>query len=155
MAPATGAPAGAVLEKLAEAASRLLDAANADEVIEVVRSSARSLCGASGVAIVQRVGDHCHYMVEESERPLWSGQDFPLANCISGWCMLNAAQAVVPDIYADPRLFHETYGPTGVQSLVMTPVGEPPTLALGAYWTEHQAPLPSTSCSWRGRPSGR
>jgi two-component sensor histidine kinase len=61
--------------------------------------------------------------------------------CISGWAMMRNEQVVIADIYQDDRIPHEAYRPTGVHSLVMTPVGEDePFAALGAYWSEVRAP---------------
>ncbi len=55
--------------------------------------------------------------------------------------MLNRQTAVVPDIYEDARIPHETYRPTFVKSLVMVPVRqEDPVAAIGAYWAQrHEA----------------
>ena len=122
--------------QLADAVRRLANARERDAVIEIVRGSARALCGASGVAIVLREDDLCHYIAEDSEVPLWAGQTFSAGHCISGWAMAHGRQTVVEDIYVDPRIPHDAYRPTGVQSLVMTPVGAPRAYAaLGAYWT--------------------
>jgi PAS domain S-box-containing protein len=136
------------LGQLALAVSRLLNADTREEVVEVVRSSARRLCGASGIAIILREGELCHYVAEDSETPLWAGQRFPASHCISGWSMIHRQQAVITDVYQDPRLPHEAYRPTGVQSLVMTPVGRPrPVAALGAYWRERHEPTPDEIAS--------
>jgi two-component sensor histidine kinase len=130
-------------QRLAVAVQALVAARTRDEVIEVVRRSARALSGAMGVAIVLRSGDFCHYLVEDSRVPLWSGQRFPMSACISGWAMTHGQQVVIPDIYQDARIPHDAYRPTGVHSLVMTPVGEPEAVgALGAYWLEVRDPRP-------------
>lgn len=127
--------------QLADAVGALMNAASRAEVIEIVRRSARAICGASGIAIVLRDGELCHYICEDSETPLWSGQRFPMDACISGWSMRRGVQAVIADIYQDPRIPHEAYRPTGVESLVMTPVGRPDAYAaLGAYWTRPHEP---------------
>lgn len=66
---------------------------------------------------------------------MWKGQRFPIAQCISGWAMLNHAIAVVPDIEQDERIPVDAYRPTFVKSLVMVPIGgEHPVGAIGAYW---------------------
>jgi two-component system CheB/CheR fusion protein len=136
------------LGQLALAVSALLNAETRDDVIEIVRSSARRLCGASGIAIILREGELCHYIAEDSETPLWAGQRFPASHCISGWSMIHRQQAVITDVYEDPRLPHEAYRPTGVQSLVMTPVGRPrPVAALGAYWTKRHEPSADETAS--------
>jgi GAF domain-containing protein len=52
--------------------------------------------------------------------------------------MLNATSAVIPDIYADPRVPGDAYRSTFVKSLAMVPVGRPiPFAAIGAYWARH------------------
>lgn len=130
-------------ERLARAVQALTAARTREDVIETVRGSARSLSGAMGVAIVLKAGDQCHYLVEDSAAPLWSGQRFPMDACISGWAMKHSQQVIIPDIYADPRVPHAAYRPTGIHSLVMTPVGEPYAFAaLGAYWTQVRMPAP-------------
>jgi two-component sensor histidine kinase len=115
-----------------------LSAARTHEaIIDITRRAARDITGSLGVAIVLRDGDRCHYIAEDSAVPLWAGQRFPLGACISGWAMLNRRQAVIADIYRDDRIPHEAYRPTGIHSLIMTPVGEPePFGALGAYWMD-------------------
>jgi two-component sensor histidine kinase len=89
---------------------------------------------------VLRDGDCCYYLDEDAIGPLWKGRRFPMTACISGWAMLNRQTAVIPDIYKDARIPHDTYRATFVKSLVMTPVrpGDP-IAAIGAYWSrEHQ-----------------
>lgn len=138
--PDAGAPR-VRFERLALAVKDLSAARSHDEIVEIARHAAREIVGAMGVAIVLRDGEHCHYIAEDSAVPLWSGQKFPLGECVSGWAMLNREQAVIADIYADPRVPHEAYRPTGIHSLVMTPVGEPePFGALGVYWREVRQP---------------
>ncbi|WP_296594824.1 HWE histidine kinase domain-containing protein [Phenylobacterium sp.] len=124
-------------ERLSRAVKDLSAARTHGAIIDITRRAAREIAGSLGVAIVLRDGDRCHYIAEDSEVPLWMGQRFPLESCVSGWAMLNRSQLVIPDIYVDDRVPHEAYRPTGVHSLIMTPVGEPePFGALGAYWRE-------------------
>ena len=119
----------------------LVAAADVTEVGAIARSSARALTGADGATFVLRDGDDCFYADEEAISPLWKGQRFPLNHCISGWAMLNAATAIVPDISLDPRIPMEAYRPTFVRSLVVVPVGsEKPSAALGVYWSVRQVP---------------
>lgn len=114
-----------------------------EEVVAVIRDSARSISGADGVTFVLRAGDKCHYVEENAVGPLWKGRRFPLATCISGWCMLNRQVAVIPDIYADSRIPHDAYRPTFVRSLVMVPVrAEDPLAAIGSYWAQRHDPAP-------------
>lgn len=123
--------------RLSKAVKDLSGARSHNAIIDITRRAARDIAGSMGVAIVLRDGDRCHYIAEDSEVPLWTGQKFPLNACISGWAMLNRQQVVIPDIYVDDRIPHAAYRPTGVHSLIMTPVGEDePFGALGAYWRD-------------------
>ncbi|WP_394561824.1 diguanylate cyclase domain-containing protein [Aquipseudomonas alcaligenes] len=110
-------------------------------VQDIVRRAARRLTGCDGATFVLRDGDLCHYADEDAVAPLWKGKRFPLETCISGWTMLNSEPAVIPDIYADPRIPHEAYRPTFVQSLVMVPIRtRDPIGAIGNYWADHHQP---------------
>jgi GAF domain-containing protein len=120
-----------------------LDAAkDLAEVGFVVRSAARALTGAKGATFVLRDGEHCFYADEDAIAPLWKGQRFPMSACISGWAMMHAETAVVPDIEGDARIPLAAYRPTFVRSLAMAPVGAPPMAAIGAYWSVPRTPLP-------------
>ncbi|WP_374571345.1 sensor histidine kinase [Phenylobacterium sp.] len=126
---------------LVETIEGLSEARTVDEIAAVVRSSARRISGADGVAFVLRDGDKCWYLDEDAIGPLWKGRRFPLTACISGWTMLNAQTAVIPDIYVDDRIPHDAYRPTFVKSLVMTPVRRhDPIAAIGAYWSVERHP---------------
>src|ERR1700760_2595383 len=126
---------------LVEIIEQLAGARTVEDVAAIVRGAARRISGADGVTFVLRVGDRCWYLDEEAIGPLWKGQRFPLTACISGWAMLNRQTAVIPDIYADPRIPHDAYRPTFVKSLVMTPVRPNDSLAaIGAYWAQHRVP---------------
>lgn len=128
---------------LAEAIEQLSLARSLGDVAAVIRGTARQLSGADGVTFVLREGDLCHYLDVNSILPLWKGQRFPMSACISGWCMLNCQTAIIPDIYADPRIPYNAYQPTFVKSLVMVPVRpEAPLAAIGAYWAEARRPEP-------------
>jgi GAF domain-containing protein len=112
------------------------------EVGFVVRTAARALTGAKGATFVLREGEHCFYADEDAIAPLWKGQRFPMSACISGWAMMHAETAVVPDIECDARIPLAAYRPTFVRSLAMAPVGTPaPTAAIGAYWSVARTPL--------------
>ena len=116
---------------------RLAQAKSRDQVIDIVRGVARGVTLADGVTIVLRENSHCHYVEEDAIRPLWKGQKFPMTSCISGWAMMNNKTAVIPDIFADPRIPHDLYRKTFVKSLVMAPVGlECPVAAIGVYWRD-------------------
>ncbi|MFC6287410.1 GAF domain-containing protein [Nocardioides sp. GCM10027113] len=107
---------------------------------EVVRSMARRVAGADGATFVLREGERCYYADEDAIAPLWKGQRFPMSDCISGWAMSRGVPAVVADIEIDERIPIEAYRPTFVRSLVMVPVGDPATAAIGAYWKTHGTP---------------
>jgi hypothetical protein len=128
-------------QKLLEAArDRLSVADSLDDIIAIVRSTARSVCSADGVTFVLRDNGKCHYVEEDAIGPLWKGQKFPMESCISGWCMMNKQIAAIADIFKDPRIPHDVYRKTFVNSLVMVPVGgASPVAALGAYWREKRA----------------
>jgi two-component sensor histidine kinase len=127
--------------RLAAAIEQLSSSRSLDEIVEIVRESARDIAGADGVTFVLRDGDLCHYVAENAISPLWVGQRFPMSACISGWCMLNGRSAVIPDIYADKRIPLDAYRLTFVKSLVMTPVGAgEPLAAIGAYWAQRREP---------------
>jgi signal transduction histidine kinase len=107
-------------------------------VAGVVKTCARQLVGADGATFVLRDGRQCFYLDEDAISPLWKGQRFPMSACVSGWVMDHSEQAVMPDIYQDPRVPHEAYRPTFVKSLVMTPVRRvDPVAAIGIYWADH------------------
>lgn len=126
---------------LVETVEALSEARTIDQIAAVVRSQARRISGADGVTFVLRDGDKCWYLDEDAIGPLWKGQRFPLTACISGWAMLNAETAVIPDIYVDDRIPHDAYRPTFVKSLVMTPVRRnDPIAAIGAYWAVERRP---------------
>ncbi len=129
------------MDSLLETVTALASARTLDDVTRIVRNSARALTQADGVTFVLREDGNCYYADEEAIGPLWKGSRFPLQSCISGWAMLNRQTAVVPDIYEDARIPHETYRPTFVKSLVMVPVRqEDPVAAIGAYWAQrHEA----------------
>lgn len=124
---------------LVAAVERLATTERLEDVIAVVRETARAISGADGVTFVLREGNLCHYVEEDAVGELWKGRRFPLASCVSGWCMRNRCTAVIGDIYADPRIPHEAYRPTFVKSMVMVPVGTgTPIAAIGSYWAERR-----------------
>jgi hypothetical protein len=117
-----------------------IDPHSLQRVMEIVRTAARQLVGADGVAFVLEDGGQCWYVEEDAVGPLWKGQRFPLDVCVSGWVISHNVPAVIPDIYDDPRVLVEAYRPTFVRSMAMVPVGSPAVAALGAYWAQpHEA----------------
>lgn len=129
--------------RLSRAVKELSGARTHHAIVDITRRAAREIAGSMGVAIVLRDGDCCHYIAEDSDVPLWTGQKLPLSTCVSGWVMRNRRQVVIPDIFADPRVPHAAYRASGVHSLIMTPLGEDePFGALGAYWREVREATP-------------
>ena len=122
-------------ETLTVVLQQLTTAPDVARVREVVRNVARKLVGSDGVSIVVRYGDRCCYVEEDAIGPLWKGQQFAMSSCVSGWVMLNATAAVIPDVYSDPRVPSDVYRETFVMSMAMVPVGrQNPLAAIGAYW---------------------
>ncbi len=140
-APQPIASSGISTDAIHDAVAAIVAAAELDDLITATRRAARVLTGADGVTFVLRAGAQCYYVDEEAIGPLWKGQRFPLEQCISGWVMMHREPAIVPDIYADPRIPHDAYRPTFVRSLVMVPVRKAdPIAAIGAYWQRQGAP---------------
>jgi GAF domain-containing protein len=124
-------------DRLADAIDRLSRARTLDQVMRIVRRSARDLSGADGVTFVLRDGDRCYYAEENAIAPLWKGKRFPLASCISGWVMTKRQPVAIPDVFADPRIPAPIYRSTFVRSMAMVPVRDgDPVAAIGAYWAE-------------------
>src|SRR5262245_49276973 len=92
--PSRQMPAG----ELPTAVERLTVAGTMDEVMGIVRSSIRHLIGSDGVALILREGDLCFYAEEDAIGPLWKGQKFPMAACVSGWSMLKRQTICIADI---------------------------------------------------------
>ena len=131
------------MQRLVQAVQELSLARNLDKVMQIVRTVARELTGADGATFVLRDGDQCYYAEEDAIEPLWKGMRFPLTACISGWAMLNQDTAVIPDIYADPRVPADAYRPTFVKSLAMVPIrSSAPIGAIGNYWARHHQASP-------------
>ena len=125
----------------------LQTAASLEAVVSALRSTARAIVGADGIAVILREGDTVFYAAEDAIEPLWRGRRFPATACISGWCMLNGQTAVVPDIESDPRVPVMAYRATSMRSLVVVPIGTPePVAALGAYWCASVIPDDATIC---------
>ena len=126
---------------LVEVIQRLSQARTLQAVQDIVRHAARRLTDADGATFVLCDNDQCHYIDEDAVGPLWKGQKFPLATCVSGWAMLNRKPAVIEDVFADPRVPHAAYQPTFVKSLVMVPIRTiEPVGAIGVYWADKRKP---------------
>lgn len=130
--------------RLTAATERLATARSLDEVVIILRETARDIVGAEGIAVVVREDDKCFYAAEDAIGPLWVGGRFPLQSCVSGWAMVHRETAVISDIYLDDRIPQDLYRPTFVRSLVMAPIGLPnPIAAIGAYWADPRAHDPA------------
>lgn len=124
-------------ELLIAAIEKLAGAAEMDDVVGVLRQTARRLIGADGIAVILREQEQCWYVEEDAMGPLWKGHKFPLASCISGWAMLHRETVVIEDIRNDPRIPQQLYSDTFVRSLLMVPVrSDDPIGAIGAYWSD-------------------
>jgi GAF domain-containing protein len=108
----------------------------------IALSWARLIAQADGATFVLRDGGFCFYVDEDAVAPLWRGQRFDMAQCITGHAMLHAEVVVIPDITVDERVPQDAYRPTFVRSLVAVPMGTgdtgtaDPVGALGLYWSE-------------------
>ncbi|MEE7446490.1 GAF domain-containing protein [Methylobacterium radiotolerans] len=120
---------------LVRASRRLATAHSLEDIVAILRETAREIAGSDGIAVVLREGDASFYAAEDAIEPLWRGRRFPLTACVSGRAMLDDETIVVPDIECDPRVPVALYRLTSMRSLVMVPIGSPePVAALGAYW---------------------
>lgn len=125
------------LSHVLNASERLAAAASVDDVVAVLRGTARAAVDAQGIAVVIEDGGRCSYVAEDAISSLWQGQSFPIDHCISGWAMRHGETVAIRDVRLDPRIPQDAYAPTFVRSLVMVPIGRPvPVAALGAYWSE-------------------
>jgi GAF domain-containing protein len=121
---------------------RLAASVTLEEVIEVLRSSARLLADADGITIVEREGDEVRYVTEDAIAPLWQGQRFPIRQCVTGIALTSGAPVLIPDIRADPRVPLNLYLGTFVRSMAVMPIGTGDVrFALGMYWRDAR-PLP-------------
>jgi L-methionine (R)-S-oxide reductase len=132
---------------LALAAAQLDAARSQEDVVSVLRKTAREIVGSDGIAVILREGESVFYAAEDAIEPLWRGRRFALTACVSGWAILNDATAIVPDIACDPRVPIAAYRTTSMRSLVVVPIGRPePVAALGAYWCASVIPDDTTVC---------
>lgn len=117
-------------------------------IVDVATRIARVGSQADGVSFVVREEEQCHYVNEDAIGPLWKGQRFPMATCVSGWAMNHGLPVVIPDIALDERVPQAAYSTTFVRSLVMVPIRTVgPIGAIGAYWEKPHAP-PAETVHW-------
>ena len=90
-------------EHMIDADESLAHVTSLADIADLVRQVARRVTEADGATFVLREEDFCFYVDEDAIAPLWKGQRFPITACISGWAMLHAQPAVVPDISASSR----------------------------------------------------
>jgi GAF domain-containing protein len=120
-----------------EATALLATVASLEEGLEVLRARARRIAAADGVTIVRRVGDQVAYVGEDAVAPLWTGQSFPIRECVSGLAILARRPIAITDIRVDPRVPQNAYVSTFVRSMAVFPIGaREPEAALGVYWAE-------------------
>ncbi|MCE7796076.1 ATP-binding protein [Sphingobium sufflavum] len=125
----------------ANAIERLAQARSIDDVVELLRASARRVVGADGIAVVLREGDQCHYVAEDAREPLWAGQRFAAEFCVSGWAMAHRQTVAIRNVLLDPRVPQDAYRATFVRSMLMVPIGAgDPVAAVGAYWSDTGQP---------------
>lgn len=145
--PAPGARAtdrrpGRALDVFLTAVRRAYAADHLAALTRVVRRAARELVRADGATFVLRDGHEVYYADEDAIGPLWMGQRFPIAACVSGLSILGR-RPIIEDIYRDPRVPHAAYRPTFVRSLAMVPIGSARSIgAIGAYWARRHRPSP-------------
>lgn len=141
MADSGSVPAATPLSVLTHAIARLAGARGAEDVVEILRTTARRMMGCQGIAVIRKDADLCHYIEEDAIGALWKGQKFPASACVSGWAMAERRTIVIPDIDDEPRVPHELYHSTFVRAIVMAPIGgDEPIGAIGAYWAMPYAP---------------
>lgn len=129
------------LYNLIESINNLSKAQNLEEIMKVVRSSARKLTNSDGSTFILKDGDYCSYMDEDTIEPLWKGQKFPMKSCITGWVMMNRQSAVIEDIYNDERIPVLNYKNTYVKSLAIVPIISNDCFgAIGNYWANKHLP---------------
>ncbi len=133
------------LAHVLSASERLVMAGSVEDVVAVLRDTARATVGAQGISVVIANDGCCSYVAEDAVSALWEGQTFPADHCVSGWAMRHGETVIIPDVRLDARIPQEAYAPTFVRSLVMVPIGKPVAVAaLGAYWSDVHTPDSST-----------
>ncbi|WP_309737038.1 PAS domain S-box protein [Sphingomonas sp. SORGH_AS_0742] len=121
---------------LIAASVQLAAARSIDDVVDVLRRTARAAIGADGIAVIVRDGALCHYVAEDAIGPLWCGRRFEAGGCVSGLAMRHGATIAIADAQNDDRVPQGLYRDTFVRSMVIAPIGAPdPIAALGAYWS--------------------
>lgn len=132
-------------KQMAQAIDLLGLAPSAGAALEILREHGRAIAQADGVAIIRREGEEVAYVGEDAISPLWTGQRFPVRQCVSGLAMLERRPIFIPDIRLDPRVPLNAYLSTFVASMAMFPIGHgEPKAAMGVYWAVAQEVDPDT-----------
>ncbi|MCX7791183.1 MAG: PAS domain S-box protein [Chloroflexaceae bacterium] len=127
--------------RLAELAVRLAGARDLAGWLAVVRPALRALGEADGALLALREGEHCHYVEEDSETPLWKGQRLPLDACWAGWAIRHQRSAASEDIQRDARVAADPYRRTFAHSVCVVPLGRSqPRGALEWWWASPHRP---------------
>jgi diguanylate cyclase (GGDEF)-like protein len=129
------------MEYLIHVIQELSLARTLNEIIDIVRFSARKLANSDGATFILRDNGQCYYVDEDAIAPLWKGKRFPMSICIGGWTMNNKKPAIIPHVFEDSRIPFEAYEPTFVKSLVCVPIRRlDPIAAIGVYWAVPHEP---------------
>lgn len=126
--------------ELALLEQQLAAATSVEDVAAAIIAVGRAMIGCDGVTFVINDNGFCHYLDEDGISPLWKGNKYPAAHCISGWVMSHRQATVIPNIFLDDRIPHDVYRRTFVKSLQMVPVGNHGAAAIGSYWAEFHDP---------------
>jgi two-component sensor histidine kinase len=136
----TEAPSARDQQALVTAIEHLTEATSVADVGRIVRSAARQIAEADAAAFVLREEDHCAFVDEEAPVPLVKGSRYALAECASGWAMLNQTSLAIPDIHQDERVA-DALKATFVRSMAVFPIRpSDPVAAVGVYWAESRLP---------------
>jgi signal transduction histidine kinase/CheY-like chemotaxis protein len=131
------------LARLISAIQELSLARTMEQVMDIVRHTARHIMKADGATFVMREEDQCYYAEEDTIEPLWKGKRFPMSICIGGWAMIHNRPVTIKDVYNDTRIPIEAYRPTFIKSLAMAPIRkDAPIGAIGSYWATHHETTP-------------
>lgn len=134
--PFAAADEASEADALIDLVRSLVSATSHTEITAKVTRAVRTLTGAAGATFVLKEGACCYYADEDAISPLWKGERFPLANCVSGMAMDQNATVEIPDVRSDDRIPQAAYRPTFVRSMVVAPVTTTaPIAAIGAYWS--------------------
>jgi PAS domain S-box-containing protein len=128
-------------KKLARLSKKLSRKLGEQDVTEVICKAAREIAQADGACVIFKEGEFVRYLQESAIGSLWAGRKFPIADCITGWSILNRKTVVIENIYSDERVPIQYYLHTFVKSLAIVPIErENPIGAIGVYWAQKHRP---------------